>query len=65
MSVLDKKLIHDRRLFAQEGISKEMGQRVLEDLASRQEIAPETSPSGRTYLSPREAERFHAELHAA
>lgn len=65
MSIFEKKLIHDRRLFMKEGVSKEMGQRVLAELLARGEVSPERSPSGRTYLSPSEAARFHQALHAA
>ena len=65
MLIFDQKLIHDRRLFAVEGVSPETGRKVLAQLQSRGEISPQRSPTGRTYLSPAEAARFHDALHAA
>lgn len=62
MKIWQKKLIHDRRLFVLEGVSREMGRRVLRELEQRGVVAPERSPSGRRYLSAEEAERFHEAL---
>ena len=65
MSIFDQKLIHDRRLFAIEGVSPETGRKVLAQLRARGEVAPDRSPTGRVFVSPTEAARFHEALHAA
>ena len=62
MSIYEEKLIHDRRLFAKLSCSYEMGKRVLGNMKERGEISPETTPSGRDYLSPAEAMLFSRDI---
>lgn len=62
MTVLDKKLVNTRWLYSTEACSREMGERVLTELEASGQIQPEITPSGRKYLSPREAEVFHEAL---
>ena len=62
MSIFDEKLISTRRLYAVANISKEMGERVINELVVRGEIDPEVTPSRRSFVSPIEAERFQRAL---
>ena len=58
MSTHEMKLIHVRRLYGVVGISLDRGRRVLRDLEREGVISPEVIPSGREYISPKEAEQF-------
>jgi hypothetical protein len=56
MELSDEKTIQDVRLFVLAGVSKEYGKRAIEELEAEGAIAPWRSPTGRTFLSQREAE---------
>lgn len=62
MAIYNKKLLHDSRLYALEGVSMELGRRVMRELAQRGSVVPEHSASGRVSVSMSEAERFHNAL---
>lgn len=62
MNIYNKRLPHDRQLYARPGISTDMWRRVMRELAQRGGVIPKRSPNGRVFISINEAERLHKTL---
>lgn len=55
-NIQDAKIVSDVRLFAVAGISAKCGRKALEALEAEGAVSPLRTPTGRTFLSQREAE---------
>ena len=56
MDLYDAKIVQDVKLFGAFGISVKCGRKAVETLESQGLVSPLRTPTGRTVLSPREAE---------
>jgi hypothetical protein len=62
VKIRDAKIVSDLRIYGALNVSKEHGRKRLGELQARGEIEPLRTPTGRTLLSFKDAERLSAAL---
>jgi hypothetical protein len=62
MSIRDKKIVPDTRVFSLRDVSKERGRKRMEELEVAGEITVYRTPTGRRWLTISDAERLAAAL---